>query len=196
MHQGGKELSRFVEIWEPSLKEGGGGGGSGRVFVGHSLIIIKWTWCFFFQNLQSEPSYQLGKKEQWNKRHRKQSFLLCTNHYLLGVNRLPVHECKSDCKVEMSKDKITSKVSLKLPSTIKLRRRGARAPRFGPWTQPTSPSPYHPPHPPCPLVHTHKVWKGLKKNIQLLFNHLFSLSEKLHYRLLAGLMWSKETCYG
>ena len=40
------------------LKLEGGGG-----WVGHSLLIIKWTWGFFSQNLQFDHPLQLGTKE-------------------------------------------------------------------------------------------------------------------------------------
>ena len=48
--EGVVELSRFYKV--------------GRVYLVHSLIIIKWTWGFFSQNLQFNPPFlQLGTKE-------------------------------------------------------------------------------------------------------------------------------------
>ena len=50
MHQGGN-YHNFLK-W-----------GRERVFLGHSFIIIKWTWWFFPQNLLLDHPLQLGTKE-------------------------------------------------------------------------------------------------------------------------------------
>ena len=55
----GSNKMHLGEHYQDFLKWGG------VMFLGHSLIIIKWTWGFFPKNLQFNPLLQLGTKEYW-----------------------------------------------------------------------------------------------------------------------------------
>ena len=50
MGRGGGEGGASNKMHQGEIYQGGGG-----VFLGHSLIIIKWTWGFFPKNLQLTP---------------------------------------------------------------------------------------------------------------------------------------------
>ena len=69
MHEGGN--------YQDFLKWGRG------VFLGRSLIMIKWTWGFFSQNLQFDPSpLQLDTRENKRNTWILQNYIkLIINHY-------------------------------------------------------------------------------------------------------------------